>query len=80
MVWDHSTDGWEVFRFDRCATYALSNWEGSGFYGDNQTGGRATATLYGQGGRWLKNVPISAPPTGAESQDWSPVWSIRNCY
>ncbi|MFC5031636.1 hypothetical protein G3I60_04180 [Streptomyces sp. SID13666] len=76
-VWDYSTGSWEVFRFDPCATYSVSSWDGNGSYWNQQTGSRATATFYGQSGNLLASAPISATPAG---YDWSPVYSIRNCY
>ncbi|MFG2985655.1 hypothetical protein ACGFYQ_31105 [Streptomyces sp. NPDC048258] len=75
-VWDYSSGDWEVFTFDPCARYSVSNWDGVGYYANNQTGDRATATLYGQAGNKLKDVQVGV----GGSYDWSPVWSIRNCY
>lgn len=45
-------------------------------YFNNQTGDRATATYYGRNGEKLTDVPVGS--RGA--YNWSPVWSIRNCY
>ncbi|MFJ1589865.1 hypothetical protein ACIOD0_06365 [Kitasatospora albolonga] len=76
-VWDPTVGKHKVFKLYKCATYALSYWEGAGGYVNRQTGSRATATFYGQSGNVLKNVPIGG---GTQSYNWSPVWKIRNCY
>ncbi|MFB6891708.1 hypothetical protein ACFCX4_20650 [Kitasatospora sp. NPDC056327] len=75
-VWDASSRDYVVFFLGRCATYALANWDDRGWYTNQQTGTRATATLYGRSGNKLKDIPIGA----GSIVDWSPVWSIRNCY
>ncbi|MGC9541785.1 hypothetical protein [Streptomyces sp. UG1] len=69
-------DTWKVFKLYTCRTYSLSYWNGTGYYYNNQTGSRATATFYGSSGNVLKNVPINA----SGQYNWSPVWKIRNCY
>ncbi|MCI4065880.1 hypothetical protein MRQ36_26345 [Micromonospora sp. R77] len=74
FVWDPTTNSWKIFDLFTCARYSLSNWLGDGFYTNAQTGG-VTVTFYGQGG----NVLNSFTGTGTGSQDWDPVWSIRNC-
>lgn len=76
-VWDPTANTYRVYKLFRCATYSLSNWQGTGGYVNRQTGARATATFYGQSGNALLNVPIGAQDT---SYDWGPVWKIRNCY
>ncbi|WP_228181064.1 hypothetical protein [Streptomyces anulatus] len=75
-VWDNSSGSYEVFFLDTCTRYWLANWEDRGGYFNNQTGDRATATYYGRNGEKLTDVPVGSK--GA--YNWSPVWSIRNCY
>jgi hypothetical protein len=76
-VWDPTAGTYRVYKFYRCATYSLANWQGVGGYANGQTGSRATATFYGQSGNRLLDVPIGGQDT---SYDWGPVWKIRNCY
>jgi hypothetical protein len=76
-VWDPTRNTYKVFKFYRCATYSLANWNGTGGYANFQTGSRATATFYGATGNVLRNVPIDEQNT---SYDWGPVYKIRNCY
>lgn len=76
-VWDPTRNTYKVFKFYRCATYSLANWNGTGGYANFQTGSRATATFYGASGNVLRNVPIDEQNT---SYDWGPVYKIRNCY
>ena len=66
---------WRVFKLFVCTTYAVSNWNGSGFYWDNQTGTPLSA-FYGQ----FMNTLFSFRPGGGQlAVDWSPVWFIKNC-
>ncbi|MCZ7437228.1 hypothetical protein O7598_12545 [Micromonospora sp. WMMC241] len=74
FVWDPTTASWKIFDLFTCARYSLANWHGAGFYVNSQTGG-PTVTFYGQTG----NVVNSFTGTGTGSQNWDPVWSIRNC-
>ncbi|MEU6140225.1 hypothetical protein ABZ848_07690 [Streptomyces sp. NPDC047081] len=74
-VWDPTTSNWKVFFLYNCARYSLSNWNGTGFYWDNQTG-NPTTYFYNQGGGVIATV---TPGAGQVSYDWTPVWSIRNC-
>lgn len=74
-VWDPNVSKWRVFKLVVCTTYAVSNWNGSGFYWDNQTGS-PLSTYYGQS----HNALISFRPGGGQlAVDWSPVWFIKNC-
>ena len=74
-VWDPTTSDYKVFFLYSCAKYSLSNWNGTGNYFDNQTGG-VTSYFYGQSGNVLKSF---TPDSTTHAQDWGPVWSIRNC-
>ncbi|GAA4064981.1 hypothetical protein GCM10022233_44360 [Streptomyces shaanxiensis] len=75
-VWDPTTSDWKIYYLYTCARYSLSNWNGTGYYFDEQTGG-VTSYFYGQSG----NVLRSFKPDGGirHEVDWTPVWSIRNC-
>lgn len=74
-VWDPNVSKWRVFKLVVCTTYSVSNWNGSGFYWDNQTGS-PLSTYYGQS----RNPLISFRPGGGQlAVDWSPVWFIKNC-
>ncbi|WP_245640961.1 hypothetical protein [Streptomyces megasporus] len=74
MVWDPTVSKWEIFYLYTCDRYSLSNWLGTGKYFDNQTG-NPTSYFYDRNGKVLK----SFRPPASGSQDWGPVWSIRNC-
>jgi hypothetical protein len=77
-VWNPNLNKWRVFKLVTCTTYAVFNWNGSGFYWDNQTGNPATM-VFGQNGAQL-NPPGSIFPGGGQlGIDWNPVFSIRNC-
>ncbi|MER7706611.1 hypothetical protein ABTX81_27410 [Kitasatospora sp. NPDC097605] len=76
LVWDPTTADYKIFYLYDCARYSLSGWNGQGFYADNQTGG-VRSYFYGANGGVLKSF---TPDGGANhTQDWTPVWSIRNC-
>ncbi|MFH8474699.1 hypothetical protein [Streptomyces sp. NPDC018000] len=74
-VWDPTTANWEIFHFYTCNRYYLSNWGGTGYYWDYQTG-NPTSTFYDQSGNVIKTFK---PFSGMRDQNWNPVWSIRNC-
>ncbi|GAA2403498.1 hypothetical protein GCM10010420_33410 [Streptomyces glaucosporus] len=74
MVWDPTKSMWEVFYLYDCNRYYLSDWLGTGKYFNNQTG-NPTSYFYDGGG----NVINSFRPPASGSQNWDPVWSIRNC-
>ncbi|MER5497034.1 MULTISPECIES: hypothetical protein [unclassified Streptomyces] len=74
-TWDPTAGSWKIYKLDKCAKYALSNWEGDGAYRNNQTGG-VVSKFYDQNGNVLKSVPSDNTP---HAYKWSPVWSIRNC-
>lgn len=74
FVWDPTTSSWKIFDLYACARYALSNWLGDGFYHNAQTGG-VTVTFYSSS----SGVLNSFTGTGTGSQDWDPVYYIRNC-
>lgn len=74
-VWDPNAGQWKVFKLFSCTTYALSNWNGSGFYLDNQTGS-PLSTFQDQS----HNVIFSFFPGGGQQNfNWDPVWFIKNC-
>ncbi|MGW7519970.1 hypothetical protein ACWGJ2_30770 [Streptomyces sp. NPDC054796] len=75
VVWDPTTSDYKVFFLYTCQKYALSDWEGTGNYWNGQTG-NVTSYFYGQSGNVLKSFQ---PDAANHAQDWSPVWSIRNC-
>ncbi|MGW1841375.1 hypothetical protein [Streptomyces sp. NPDC001966] len=73
-VWDYTKNQWKVFSLKTCNKYALSNFEGDGFFDNNQTKG-TVSTFYGSSGNVLrKSTAREQSPIG-----WSPVWSVRNC-
>ncbi|MFF7454356.1 hypothetical protein [Kitasatospora sp. NPDC008115] len=76
LVWDPTTGDYKIFYLYACARYSLSGWFGQGFYADNQSGG-VRSYFYGANGAVLK----SFTPDGGlnHTQDWTPVWAIRNC-
>lgn len=73
-VWDPSTSDYKVFILHDCRKYSLSHWSGQGWFDDNQTGG-VTSYFYGSSGQTLKSFNSGF----WVDQDWSPVWSVRNC-
>ncbi|WP_380281886.1 hypothetical protein [Kitasatospora purpeofusca] len=76
LVWDPSAGDYKIFYLYSCARYSLGGWNGQGFYADNQTGG-TRSYFYDANGGVLKSF---TPDGGANhTQDWTPVWSIRNC-
>lgn len=75
-VWDPNAGQWKVFKLFFCTTYALSNWNGSGFYFDNQTAGTQTF-FYDQFHIQInKNAIFPGPQV---NYNWDPVWFIKNC-
>lgn len=74
-TYDATRGDYVVYYLYYCATYALTDFVGTGSYRNSQTGG-ATATFYGQSGNALTSV---GPGGSSNSYNWSPVWSIRNC-
>ncbi|MFD6970052.1 hypothetical protein [Streptomyces sp. NPDC059949] len=75
LVWDPTTSDWKVFYLYNCNRYSVSNWNGNGAYWNNQTG-NPTSYFYNQGGGVVKSIQ---PGGGQLGQDWSPIWSVRNC-
>ena len=73
-VWDPTVSKWKVFFLYTCNRYSLSNWLNSGYYLNKQTGS-VTSYFYGAQGQVLR--AFSPPQVG--TQDWNPVWSVRNC-
>ncbi|MBY8874310.1 hypothetical protein K7640_20985 [Micromonospora sp. PLK6-60] len=74
FVWDPTRGNWKVFDLYYCHRYSLSYWQGTGSYNNHQYGG-VRVTFYGQSGNVLKTFT----KTGKGTQNWNPVWSIRNC-
>ncbi|WP_330294308.1 hypothetical protein [Streptomyces sp. NBC_00503] len=75
LVWDPTTSDWKIFYLNACRLYSVSNWNGNGWYLDNQTGG-VWSYFYGSGGGQLTKFQPTGTQTG---YDWTPVYSIRNC-
>ena len=75
-VWDAATSNWKIFFLYQCNKYSLSSWNGTGYFWDHQTGG-VPSHFYNQDG----SIARSFTPDGGvtHSQDWGPIWSIRNC-
>lgn len=79
VVWDWPrwnsgrADAWKVFDLYYCNRYYLYDWYDGGVYYNQQTGG-VTVTFYG-----ASSVIRSFTATGGGEQDWTPVYSIRNC-
>ncbi|MFF9396201.1 hypothetical protein [Streptomyces griseoluteus] len=74
VVWDPTTSDYKRFSLYTCQKYALSNWNGWGNYYDAQTGG-VTSYFYDSSGHVLKSFTSGHNV----DQDWTPVWSVRNC-
>jgi len=77
LVWDPNVDQWKVFKLYYCHTYALSHWEGSAFYWDNQTDS-PKSIFYGQ----AMNKLFEFFPGGGQLEyksGWHDVWFIKNC-
>lgn len=75
LVWDPTTSDWKVFYLNACHRYSVYNWNGNGWYNDNQTGG-VWSFLYGSNGAELTRFQ---PGGGQKGVDWTPVYSIKNC-
>lgn len=73
-VWDPVLNEWAIFHLYNCRTYSLSNWLGTGNYYDNQTGG-VRSYFYGSSGNVLKSFTSGYNV----SQNWDPVYKIKNC-
>jgi hypothetical protein len=73
-VRDPTVSKWKIFFLYTCNRYYLSDWYGDGYYLNKQTGS-VTSYFYGAQGQVLRS--FSPPQVG--TQDWDPVWSIRNC-
>ncbi|TXR96351.1 hypothetical protein EAO73_33070 [Streptomyces sp. col6] len=73
-VWDPARKKWRVDRFERCDTYDLSYWEGSGAYINNQTGG-VKGVFTRTDGTTLK---VAADNKG-HAINWSPFAKIKPC-
>jgi len=74
-VWDPNADKWKVFKLYYCATYALSDWNGDGFYWDNQSG-NPVSIFYGQFMNELRRIH---PGAGQTNYNWDPAYFIKNC-
>jgi hypothetical protein len=66
---------WKVFHLYTCRLYTLSNWTGSGFYLNNQTGG-VVARFYNNTGA---QIGTAAADGVQRTRNWDPVAYIRNC-
>ncbi|MFC0006453.1 hypothetical protein [Micromonospora siamensis] len=73
-VWDPTRGTWKVFDLYYCNRYALSYWQGTGYYYNNQYGG-VRVYFYNQSGGTLKSFTT----VGRGTYNWDPVWYIRNC-
>ena len=75
VVWDPNAENWAVFEMYVCDTYTLSNWNGSGYYLDNQTPG-TVSYFFGEHGNALQ---VFGPGGGLTPVDRSPVYFIQDC-
>ncbi|GAB2684832.1 hypothetical protein [Kribbella swartbergensis] len=66
-------NGAYIFKFIRYDGYSLSNWLGTGYFVNNQTGGAAARYDNVSGGQ------LGCVPAGyvRYNIDWNPVWRIR---
>jgi hypothetical protein len=78
-VWDPTVGKFKVFKLLRCNRYALSHWNGDGFYVNNQTGADTRTTFYRQNGTSITSFTRGTQPPALVPYDWTPVWFIRNC-
>jgi hypothetical protein len=81
LPWDPTTGSWKIFYLYDCAKYAVSYWDGTGYYLDNQTTS-AVSAFYNQSSAVLSPPGyFTADGTGRvqQSYNWTPVWYIRNC-
>lgn len=74
-VYDPTAGTFKVFFFYYCNRYSLANWNGWGEVQNSQTGG-ALGHLYDGNGNHLR---VIFADNGVYAQDWTPVWSLRNC-
>ncbi|GID94000.1 hypothetical protein ACFQFC_11930 [Amorphoplanes digitatis] len=75
LAWDPTKSKWKKFNFTICTDYALSNWNGTGYFLDNQTGGVTTYFLDDYYVVWEKIKPDNIKYV----YNWDPIWYIENC-
>ncbi|MFB9236264.1 hypothetical protein ACFFWC_12010 [Plantactinospora siamensis] len=67
---------YKVFDLFTCQRYYLTQWLGTGYYNNQQTGSPApTVYFYPQSGPPIRSFTAK----GIGTQNWFPVWSIVNC-
>ena len=76
-VWDPTTSSYKIFFLNFCNVYALSNWNSSGNYYNNQTGS-PTSYFYDQSFGILTSFQPVHPVPNVKF-NWVPVWYIQNC-
>jgi hypothetical protein len=74
-AWDPSVNQWKVFKLFTCHTYSLNNWNGVGFFFDNQTG-NPLSSFFDQS---MQVISSFRPGNPQANVNWDPVWFIKNC-
>ncbi|KUL63393.1 MULTISPECIES: hypothetical protein [unclassified Streptomyces] len=82
-VWDYSRNQWKVFSFVNCRVYNIANWEGEGYWENNQTPrgpsgpkGKFYTGANGTGSYDVTNAPYSY---AKYTRGWTPINSVRPC-
>jgi hypothetical protein len=75
LAWDPTTANWKIFYFYNCNDYSLSNWNGTGYYYDNQTG-NVTSYFFDD---WYIVWLSFTPDRTQHSYNWDPIYTIENC-
>lgn len=78
-VWSPGRNQWAVFAFQVCDIYNVFNWEGDGYWQNNQTGGAVGKFYSGSNGTGTVTKTKPAPPRTEGRQNWGPINSVRPC-
>jgi hypothetical protein len=77
-VLDPTIGKFKIFELYDCNRYNLHDFHENGFWSNRQTGS-VRSYFYGQNGNVLATFSSTDPMPRDGSQDWDPVWSVRNC-
>ncbi|MFI5838839.1 hypothetical protein ACIA8K_03875 [Catenuloplanes sp. NPDC051500] len=77
-VLDPTVGKFKIFELYDCNRYDLHNFYDNGFWSNRQTG-NVRSYFYDQNGTVLATFSSTDPMPRDGSQNWSPVWSVRNC-
>lgn len=79
IVWNPVDGKWKIFFMYYCRIQSLYNWEGLGYWYNNQIPPVNPVGIFDQNWGWVSAPVVENPRRQRQMDSWSPAWYIDVC-